>query len=71
MVDLVESESAQTKSRGCDEAFDASSGEAIKLKLAGFDTSVLDPENVHHADVARRSLISTCTGMEFENVELV
>lgn len=41
-------------------------------RLTGMDTSELDPENLHQADVACRSFIGTCKGnMAFERVERV
>lgn len=56
---------AQTRSLGCDDKFDAPGEEAILVGLVGLAVSGVEPEKVHGANVAWRSLNSTCKGMAF------
>lgn len=62
-------DTTQASALGYDEAFDVPTEQAIKVELAGFYISGLDPEKVHQTVVAQRSLVSTCKGMAFKLME--
>lgn len=69
MEDVITSSPRTTRSLGYDEIFGVPVEDAIKVGMAGFDSSELDQEKVHDADLAWRSLLTTCKGMTFEIVE--
>lgn len=68
-MDLVEIHCAQTRSLGCDEAFDSPTEDDSRLGLAGFEASGLGPHKIPHEDMAWRSLTSTWKGTSPEKVK--